>query len=60
MVFLFHLLKISFVLMYLKVAKLSYIIQGDFFNCQISYSIGMLSYAESAARKKHGRYRHHQ
>jgi len=28
--------------MYLKVAKLSYIILGDFFNCQISCSIGML------------------
>lgn len=28
--------------MYLKVAKLSYIILGDFFNCQISSSIGML------------------
>ena len=28
--------------MHLKVAKLSYIIRGDFFNCQISCSIGML------------------
>lgn len=28
--------------MYLKVAKLSYIILGDFLNCQISCSIGML------------------
>ena len=30
--------------MHLKVAKLSYIIRGDFFNCQISCSIGMLHY----------------
>ena len=31
--------------MYLKVAKLSYIILGDFFNCQISCSIGMLFFS---------------
>lgn len=35
--------------MYFKVAKLSYIILGDFFNCQISCSIGMLCYLDDAS-----------